>query len=414
MDENNNLNQNNFNNSSTQNAPNFENVNFYNNPYYNTPSSKPYYSTSPQQNSYNSFNEANNQGYYNSYNQPPTAFPKAYQNNAQNFIASQQRFLKLNEQKRELNKFATIISLAMLGFLAASAIVGVALELFNLYDLYESNMTFSSSVGIFYTVFAVGLPFFLADRALKKHQFKKENTFTAPKLNAKTLLIILLSIFGCLAAMYVTNIITILFESFGLYFSSSDEPVIKSVTDIIAMFLGTAIIPPLVEEFAMRKVVMQPLRKYGNTFAIVTSAILFGIFHGTPSQIPFAFLSGLFLGYAVIATNSIWTGVVIHSVVNGLSCSYYAILYFTNGDTADMIYNVICFTLIGIGLLSLIIYCARNSSDFKMVTSQNGLSDFSTGEKFRKFIFSPLMVITIIIFLIQACSLITTESGIYT
>ena len=52
------------------------------------------------------------------------------------------------------------------------------------------------------------------------------------------------------------------FESFGFIFSTGDEPHVSSIGDIISLFVGTAIVPALIEEFAMRNVVMQPLRKY--------------------------------------------------------------------------------------------------------------------------------------------------------
>ena len=226
-------------------------------------------------------------------------------------------------------------------------------------------------------------------------------SYSAPKANLKTVSIIFLSVLGCLASMYVTGFIQTFFEGFGFSFSSGDEPKVNSVIDIIAMFIGTAIIPPLVEEFAMRNVVMQPLRKYGNLFAIISSALIFGIFHGTPSQIPFAILCGLFLGYAVIATDSIWTGVIIHAIVNGLSCCYYAIFYFTDEETADTAYGFICLALAGLGFVSLLIYLSKYKAEFNRIISKNGLEEYTLKQKIAKFIFAPVMVIALIVFLIH-------------
>ena len=157
---------------------------------------------------------------------------------------------------------------------------------------------------------------------------------------------------------------------------------------------------------------MQPLRKYGNLFAIICSALVFGIFHGTPSQIPFAILCGLFLGYAVIATDSIWTGVIIHAIVNGLSCCYYAILYFTDEETADTTYNFICLALGVLGFVALIIYISKYKLEFNRIISKNGLEEYSLKQKVSKFIFAPAMIIAIIVFLIQAISMISFGSGV--
>ena len=365
-------------------------------------------------NQYQNYNQQQNFNQYPNFNQVPQGQynPYGYVNYQQPNLMSQEKFLKLREQKNEIRRFAKIIAFAMLGFLVASMLFSVILEAFGLIDLYYSNGTFSSSVGIFYSILTVGVPFFIAKKAIYKKHDLPVCSYSPPKPTLKTVSIIFLSVLGCLASMYVTGFIQAFFEGFGFSFSSGDEPQINSFVDIIALFIGTAIIPPLVEEFAMRNVVMQPLRKYGNLFAIICSALVFGVFHGTPSQIPFAILCGLFLGYAVIATDSIWTGVIIHAIVNGLSCYYYAILYFTDEETADTTYNFICLALGALGFVALLIYISKYKSEFNRIISKNGLEEYSLKQKVSKFIFAPAMIIAIIVFLIQAISMISFGSGV--
>lgn len=365
-------------------------------------------------NQYQSFNQQQNFNQYPNFNQAPQGQfnPYVYQNNPQAYYISQQKFLKLREQKNEIRRFAKIFALAMLGFLVASMLFSVILEAFGLIDLYYSNGTFSSGVGVFYSLLTVGVPFFIAKKIVYKTPDLPVCSYSAPKANLKTVSIIFLSVLGCLASMYVTGYIQMFFEGFGFSFSSGDEPQVNSVVDIIALFIGTAIIPPLVEEFAMRNVVMQPLRKYGNLFAIICSALVFGIFHGTPSQIPFAILCGLFLGYAVIATDSIWTGVIIHAIVNGLSCCYYAILYFTDEETADTAHGFVCLALAGLGFVALLIYISKYKTEFNRVISKKGLEEYTLKQKISKFIFAPAMIIAIIVFLIQAISMISYGTGV--
>ena len=365
-------------------------------------------------NQYQSFNQQQNFNQYPNYNQAPQGQfnPYLQQNNPQAYYISQQKFLKLREQKNEIRRFAKIFALAMLGFLVASMLFSAILEAFGLIDLYYSNGTFSSGVGVFYSLLTVGVPFFIAKKIVYKTPDLPVCSYSAPKANLKTVSIIFLSVLGCLASMYVTGYIQMFFEGFGFSFSSGDEPQVNSVVDIIALFIGTAIIPPLVEEFAMRNVVMQPLRKYGNLFAIICSALVFGIFHGTPSQIPFAILCGLFLGYAVIATDSIWTGVIIHAIVNGLSCCYYAILYFTDEETADTAHGFVCLALAGLGFVALLIYISKYKTEFNRVISKKGLEEYTLKQKISKFIFAPAMIIAIIVFLIQAISMISYGTGV--
>ncbi len=350
----------------------------------------------------NNYNPQQNPYYFNNSNN--------FQNN---YFFSQQRALKLKEQKREISKYATAFACAMLGMFLGSTVISIFLEIFNLFPIYESNTAFASSVGVFYSVFAVGLPFLIASKNAQNEKTKSKDIYKLPKVNAKTVSLIFLSVAGCIAAMYVTNIFALILESAGIYFTQNDAPDVQSITDVLAMWLGTSLIPPLVEEFAMRKVVLQPLRKYGNVFAIISSALIFGIFHGTATQIPFAILCGLFLGYAVIATESIWVSIIIHAIVNGLSCTYYTLMYFFNEKTAESVYTIISVTFAIIGLIAAVYYATKCKDEISYVFKQKGLSDFSTGEKVKKFILSPLMIITIIIFLINALQGVTTQSGVY-
>lgn len=400
-----NQNSQNNNQNFNQNPQNFNPYGYNQNMGYNPNNINPYnqypqnpYYTAPQQN------------INMNYGQMPYGAVNNAQNSAQNYFNNQQRFLRLREQKNEIKKYSTVFAIAMLGFLFASYTISFILSFGNLMSLYENNATFSSSIGIFYSIFAVGLPFFIADKYLNKNKLQGETSktiYSAPKNPLKTVSLIFIAVLGCIGSMYISGIITVFFNALGYDVSAGGEPDVKSVMDIVALFVGTAIIPPLVEEFAMRNVLMQSLRKYGNVFAILASAFAFGIFHGTPTQIPFALLCGLFIGYAVIATESIWTGVIIHAIVNGISCVYYAAAYFTDEDTGDTIYSTILAVLAVFGVIGLIIYISEYRTEFSRLVNFNGLNDYTNGQKLKKFIFTPMMIIAIIVFIVQAIGCIT-------
>ncbi len=369
-------------------------------------------------NNMNPYNQYVQNPYYNApqqsinmnYGQMPYGAVNNAQNSAQNYFNNQQKFLRLREQKNEIKKYSTVFAIAMLAFLFASYTISFILSFGDLMSLYENNSTFSASIGIFYSIFAVGLPFLIANKYLGKNKLQAETAktiYSAPKNPLKTVSIIFIAVLGCIGSMYITGIINVFFNGFGYDVSVGGEPEVKNIVDIVALFVGTAIIPPLVEEFAMRNVLMQSLRKYGNVFAILASAFAFGIFHGTPTQIPFAFLCGLFIGYAVIATESIWTGVIIHAIVNGISCVYYAASYFTDEDTGDTVYSALLGVLAILGVIGLIIYISEYRTEFSRLVNINGLSDYTTGQKLKKFIFTPMMIVAIIVFIIQAITCIT-------
>lgn len=400
-----NQNSQNNNQNFNQNPQNFNPYGYNQNMGYNPNNINPYnqypqnpYYTAPQQN------------INMNYGQMPYGAVNNAQNSAQNYFNNQQRFLRLREQKNEIKKYSTVFAIAMLGFLFASYAISFILSFGNLMNLYEDNATFSSSVGIFYSIFAVGLPFLIVNKYLNKNKLQWETSktiYSAPKNPLKTVSLIFIAVLGCIGSMYITGIVSVFFNALGYDVSAGGEPDVKSVMDIVALFVGTAVIPPLVEEFAMRNVLMQSLRKYGNVFAVLASAFAFGIFHGTPTQIPFAFLCGLFIGYAVIATESIWTGVIIHAIVNGISCVYYAAAFLTDEDTGDTIYSAVLAVLAVLGVIGLIIYISEFRTEFSRLVNFNGLNDYTNGQKLKKFIFTPMMIIAIIVFIVQAIGCIT-------
>lgn len=65
--------------------------------------------------------------------------------------------------------------------------------------------------------------------------------------------------------------------------------------------------------------IFQSMRRFGDSFALILSAILFAMFHGNLVQAPNAFLMGLVIGYFVLYSGSLWVGVIIHMVNNILS-----------------------------------------------------------------------------------------------
>ena len=125
------------------------------------------------------------------------------------------------------------------------------------------------------------------------------------------------------AAVFAGNYITSGFSGFvstyDIEFSSYPTENPSSFLEFLLFIFEVSIIPALVEEVAIRGIVMPPLRKYGDRFAIVMSAIIFALMHSNMLQIPFAFVAGLVLGYFAISTKSLWTAVAIHAANNLLS-----------------------------------------------------------------------------------------------
>ncbi len=116
----------------------------------------------------------------------------------------------------------------------------------------------------------------------------------------------------CMLANYPADFVSKLQEFFGFSGSLPDMPLNNDPAVLALYGLSVVVIPPLVEEVMFRGVILQSLRRYGDGFAVLVSAMLFGMYHGNLIQMVFAFLSGLALGYVVIRTNSLLPSILIH------------------------------------------------------------------------------------------------------
>ena len=85
--------------------------------------------------------------------------------------------------------------------------------------------------------------------------------------------------------------------------------------DTLSMYLYVGILAPIVEELLFRGLILRTMLPYGKRFAILTSAFLFGIYHGNLVQSPFAFVVGLVLGYTAVEYSIAWA-MVLHMFNN--------------------------------------------------------------------------------------------------
>lgn len=99
----------------------------------------------------------------------------------------------------------------------------------------------------------------------------------------------------------------------------SEPEIYESTADIILYFVNVAVLPAIFEELVFRGICISCLRPVGTKFAVIVSAVIFGLSHVDPLQSLFAFLFGLLIGSAFVATGSIWPGVLLHFFNNSVS-----------------------------------------------------------------------------------------------
>ena len=113
--------------------------------------------------------------------------------------------------------------------------------------------------------------------------------------------------------------------------------------------LSLVIFAPIFEELICRGVVLGSLRgKFGVTTAWLVSSLFFGVLHGQPVQVINATVIGLVLGYVYLATDSLWSVMILHALNNAVA---YLALATGHG-------NALLIDLVGSRTLYVLIYIA--------------------------------------------------------
>ena len=120
----------------------------------------------------------------------------------------------------------------------------------------------------------------------------------------------------------------------------------KSVAAYVFYALQISVLAPLLEEFTFRGLILRRLQPYGNAFAIIVSALLFGMLHGNVMQIPFAFAVGLAIGYFVVQLGSVWVGVILHCLVNSTSLVSEQLSIHFGDEKANLIFFIFAGALV--------------------------------------------------------------------
>lgn len=326
--------------------------------------------------------------------------------------ARRQYRLARKMHSKSIKQLGNITGVALFILLLLSNLIGVLFYIPKFNSLYSGNFTFSTAFYVFYSVLTVGGSFYIVYRLFSKSKSPSKIEYNLPKDKVKSLLLVLMGFGGCLAANYITSILRFIGESVGVYSSYSAIDYPENIFDVFLMFVATSLIPALIEEYAFRGVLLGSLKKYGNAFAVIATSVVFAIFHANAVQIPFAFMCGLLLGYAVIASESIWVGVAIHAMTNAISCVSSAIILYVSEDFANSFYMILMPIGIILGIMCTVLYVSRYKDNGLLKTSGEG-KELDLKAKLGKFFSAPAMIIACIFFIIMAIKTLTTTPTTY-
>ena len=152
--------------------------------------------------------------------------------------------------------------------------------------------------------------------------------------------------------VYIVNFLTNLLMMLIAVIKGSEvtNPLVNMLegSNWIWSLIFAGILSPIIEEMMFRGVMLNKLRRYGDKVAIITTAILFGLFHANFSQFFYAVALGMIFAYVALKTGTIKYSIILHIVVNIMGG---VILPAAIGDGS----NIVVAGCVGLALLAIVI-----------------------------------------------------------
>lgn len=142
-----------------------------------------------------------------------------------------------------------------------------------------------------------------------------------------TLSVMFLAVMCVYAASLVDSLWVTLISALGLHEPSTAVRA-ASAGGLTWQIIGTAAVPAVCEELLFRGVAFSAFERRGTRFGLWMSSILFALMHGNLFGLPAYLLVGAVSAYVVYALDSLYAGMLFHTVYNA---AIVVILYLAAG-----------------------------------------------------------------------------------
>lgn len=162
------------------------------------------------------------------------------------------------------------------------------------------------------------LPFMLAPIAI--WAANRDGSSAALRLGPISLGVMLRVVVIALLSLMIVQNISVLWmivcQKLGLNVFTEGYARPANVSELTLSVISAAVIAPLGEEFLFRGVMLSAWERRGERKAVIATAILFAMLHGSLLGLPGELFGGIMLGLLVLWTDSIYAGLAFHSVYN--------------------------------------------------------------------------------------------------
>ncbi len=108
----------------------------------------------------------------------------------------------------------------------------------------------------------------------------------------------------------------LLLDRLGIPLQESAVEIPSNSQELMRGILLIGVLPGVCEELFFRGMMMSAWERRGTKTALIVSSVLFALLHGSIMGFPVQLLMGFVLGYLLLVSNSLYTGMTYHTVYN--------------------------------------------------------------------------------------------------
>lgn len=313
-------------------------------------------------------------------------------------------FCRKEDERKSLKKVGSLCGFGLLAYVLIQNVISLGIQALGLWDKYTTDNFFQSGADIFLTFAGVLLPFTLINRRMKKHTGTPEPLVFERRVSKGSFLTALIAGVGlCMEANLISSAFITFMSGLGFSLTSPEVPMPEGFSGFLLSFVRVVVVAAMAEELSLRGYIMGNLKKYGDTFAIGASAILFAIMHGNLIQAPFALIAGYAIGYFTVKTGTLWTAVIIHGMNNFISLALSYLMETAGQEAGALITALTIYALGTTGIIGTVIFVKRNKKN----PLSHGDTVLSPVDKAGAFFFNIPMILAFLLMLYITSNYVT-------
>ncbi|MCD7868769.1 MAG: CPBP family intramembrane metalloprotease [Clostridiales bacterium] len=218
------------------------------------------------------------------------------------------------KDRREARKCFSTLGLGCFAIVVVSSLAQIACDL--LFSKWEAT-SWRMWVFAFAPIYVVGVPVgLLIFRRVPARGGAYANTKKISLKPGQFIRMFLIALFLANLGNTVGTILTDAISALTGIVSDVDITTYSMADSFFLKILFLVILAPMFEELVFRKQLIDRMSCYGERLAVVTTALMFGLFHGNISQFCYTFPIGLVFGYTYLKTGKLRYSLGMHMGYN--------------------------------------------------------------------------------------------------